>query len=564
MNLRRIAWSTLLSGVLLIPMAPGTASGAERLGAPGRDCVPAATARAGTTDHQASCLEIDVRIAELPEVGGTSEVVVEARTTAEEDEAELLIELPAHVEWVTEPSGLKKSTEASDVPIDRGKLHVAEGSGKLTNGEPLRLTGVVKAVGEGPAEIRAEVRSAGGADSAEDSVYLTLGADASTRGIAVDEVNDTATTDEPATRSNLFWDHKPVEAGPGRATPGRRQACAAGSWNYVEHTGYTRVAANAGVQVYDADADGEDDLLAEGLTDEKGRFHLCFDNRESGERTQDVYVRLGTENKQWKVKSNTTGKAYLFDTPTRKNVKSGSVTDFGALQPAASELMRGIEAFDSLNSGWNYLPGDRCWDDRDTDCRQAVVNWEPDSTTCCWFDLQKNEAFIGGATPDTPIVTLHEFAHGLMDDVYDDVWPDTPNCSSHTLHRVSSAGCAWTEGWATYFAGVVIQDPVFRWENGQILDLENATWGTVTPTRVWENGDTVEGRVAGALLDLADNSQHESGDKCFEDSRGALWNTFLTHVSADFEEFWKQRGEDGHDVGETALNCLYFNTIDYR
>ncbi|MFI1226348.1 MULTISPECIES: hypothetical protein [unclassified Streptomyces] len=563
MRLRRFALGTALAGVLLTAAAPGFASPGTPV-APVRDCAPIAPSAPDRTDRDESCLAVALKLSRLPEAGGQADIAIEVRTTAAEDDVALEVELPAHLEWVKAPAGTATATTASDVPVDGGEVRSAEGRHAVRSAEPLKLTGTVKALSAGPAEIRATVTAAAGADAATASSYLTIGTEKSTPGIAVKNVSGVAPTTMPGTRSSLAWPHKPALPGSGaQQQPGRQQACTTGTWNYVEHTGYTRVSANAAVEVFDAEPDGPDELLASGLTDADGGFTLCFDNKDAGDRTQDVYVRFSTDNPQWTIRSKVTKQPYRFATATQKNVRSGRIADFGDLQPSAPELMRGVEAFDTANTGWNFVPGD-CWDARDTTCRKAVVNWEPDSTTCCWYDLREDAAYLSAATPDLPIVVLHELGHGLMDDIYEDAFPSSPNCSPHSLHKTSSAGCAWTEGWPNFFAGVALEDPVFRWEDGRVLDMENATWGTNVPGRVWENGDTVEGRVAGALIDLGDASKHEPGDQCSEDPRGPLWDTVLDRKPNTFRAFWQYREADGHDVGETALNCLYYNTIDYR
>ena len=53
-----------------------------------------------------------------------------------------------------------------------------------------------------------------------------------------------------------------------------------------------------------------------------------------------------------------------------------------------------------------------------------------------------------------------------MDDVYEDAYPDHPNCSPHNINVVSSPGCAWTEGFAKWVPASVLKDPYYRWPDG--------------------------------------------------------------------------------------------------
>ncbi|QKW10287.1 hypothetical protein HUT18_31650 [Streptomyces sp. NA04227] len=579
MRFRSLALSVTAALALVAQAAPGSAvpsptaladkavGGAESPAAPAApeapDCKPVKAAVEHRTDNSASCLALDVKLDRLPKLGAQADLVVEVSTSADKADVDLDLQLPATLKWVEAPHGLEAKTKPSKRPVDRGGIRSAEGRQEVTGAEPLRLTGRIEAVGTGPVEIRATANTPSGAHSATDNNYFTVGKESSKPGIAVDKANEVAPTASPATRANLAWKHRPVAAGGAAEGPGKGEACVTGTWNYVEHTGYTRVGANAEVRVYDEDADG-DELLASGVTGELGDYRLCFANKDDEGTGQDVKVRFATENPQWVIRSKTTKAAYEFTTATKKGLKNGATADFGDVQPAAAELMRGVQAFDTINSAWDFQAKGECWDTEDGTCRRAVVNWEPDSTSCCWYDLQEDAAYISAATPDLPVVVLHEFGHGLMDDVYENAFPNSPNCSPHSLHRASSPGCAWTEGWPTYYAATVLEDPTFRWETGATLDLENATWGTSFPGRVWEDGDTVEGRIAGSLIDLVDASRHEKDDTCSEDPMGPLWDTFVHHVSGTFEEFWQHRTADGHDVGTSALTCLYYNTVDYR
>ncbi|SDH86208.1 hypothetical protein SAMN05192558_105396 [Actinokineospora alba] len=557
----QIACGLAVAAVLATPL-PGLVFAEEPQPAAATDPCDSAGLADGNVDD-ANCLTVTVTLAQPPALGAESAVTIDVVTRSHNQDVDLQVELPAGLEWTDAPGDLSVTTAPSTVPMDRGKRHQARGAKSVSQDVPWRLTGTVKAMLAGPAEIKAVAASA--SDQAQGSTFLTVDATQSTSGITVSSANTVAPITAPATRSNLLWPHKSAGPAAGSTTPTPKTACVTGTWNYVEHTGYTRVTPNASVTALDTDAGGTTTVLATGLTDGDGRFRLCFDNKDTGDTGnggQDVSVRLSTVNQHWIIQHEKTKKPFDFVTATKANVKNGTTADFGALQPGAIEMMRGVEAFDTLNSGWNFTPGD-CWDDNDTQCRQGKINWAPDSKTCCFYNLQEDAAYIDGSGPDTPIMVLHEHGHGLMDDIYDDAFPPVTNCNPHSLAAGSSLTCAWTEAWPTYWGIMVSGDQFYRWPDGRRLDIENHSWGTVMPGRVWQDGDRVEGRVAGALLDLSDNATNEKADTCYEDPRGPLWTTFLNHRSNTFAEFWQHRAQDGYDVGPNMLSCLHFNTIEY-
>ncbi|MCJ1676161.1 transthyretin-like family protein [Streptomyces sp. APSN-46.1] len=561
-RIRRIAARAGLYAAVLALAAPGAALAQASAG--GEQCRPLSRAAGEQTDEGASCVSVALRMSQAPVLGEQVRVDIEVSTTLAESDVRLEIQLPAGLVWAEAPSGLHASTAASLVPVQGGRVHRAEGAGRTGRERPWRLRGTVRAVAPGAAGIRASATSAADAeDTDSSSVFLTIGAQRSAFGIPVRDVAELAPAAPGAGRAHARLDHQPAEAavsGQASATSvAAGSACATGSWNYVDHGGVTRVSANARVVVYDDDARGADDLLATGLTGADGRFHLCFDNTEEDGSGQDVYVQFATENQSWIVRNGKSRQPYRFASGVRADVATGTTADLGAVQPADAALMRGVEAFDTVNAGWNWKPGSTCWDQRDTTCRRGIVNWAPDSTDGTYYSLQGNAVHLAAEDPDAPILVLHEFGHALMDDVYEDAFPSSPNCSPHYITRTSSAGCAWTEGFATWFGVVVLDDPTFRWPGGRTQDLEGPTWGT----NGWDNGDTVEGRVLGAMIDLADTA-NEPGDNCAEEPAGPLWNTFLDHVSVTFAQFWAHRAADGYDVGAGALDCLHHNTIDYR
>lgn len=494
-----------------------------------------------------SCLDVSVHLAEAPALGREARLDIDLRTTLNRSDVQLDVSLPAGLEWVQTPAGLTSHTVASAAPTDRGRAHHATGTSHVVEDRPLRLTGRVRAVAEGAAQIQVVARA--GVESDRGSAFLTVGAQRSQHGIAVSEGTTRAAATPTSAHPHLR--HKP--AGDVAATLGT--ACATGTWGYVDHDGIARISPNAKVWAYDDDTSGPDDLLATGLTDANGQFRLCYENTDEDGSGQDVYVRVATENAHWIIRNGRSRKSYSFYTDVVPN--AGAAVEFGTVRPADPAMMRGVEAFDTMNAAWNWTPG-ACWDARDSTCRQGKINWAPDSTDGTYYSLQENAVHLAAEDPDSNILVLHEFGHAIMDDVYEDDFPPAPNCSPHYITKTSSTGCAWTEGFATWYGVAVLGDPTFRWPGGRTLDLEGPTWGTPN----WDNGDAVEGRVLGAMIDLYDTA-NEPGDTCAENPAGPLWTTFLGHVSDTFRQFWAHRAADGYDVGPNALNCLYHNTIDY-
>jgi hypothetical protein len=323
-----------------------------------------------------------------------------------------------------------------------------------------------------------------------------------------------------------------------------------GTWNYTDKDGYGRPGISWQVQVWDRDPTYGDQLVAIGLTGWSGEYDLCFT---TGYRPPNVFVQFVADNGAWRVMEPIWG-PYHFWSGVVSNVADGTTIDFGWLQPGSWIWMRGAAAFAATQVTWNNLPG-ACWD-MVGPCRTVTINWAADSTDGTYYSPGGDDVHLAANDPDSAITVSHEVSHSIMDDVYDDNLPSAPNCNPHSIQGTSSAGCAWVEGFAEWVPATVFNDPTFRWPNGAALDLEGPTWGNG-----WGEGDTTEGRVAGALIDLTD-ANNEGTDR-FSEGIYNLWLTFQYHDSATFSAFWASRAADGFDVGNNALGSLYQNTIDY-
>ena len=303
-----------------------------------------------------------------------------------------------------------------------------------------------------------------------------------------------------------------------------------------------------------------DAILAQGVTDGSGHYSLCFNSDETGfleGGTADVYLKFTAENSIWKVQN---GGSLNFSTPTQNDVTPGVTLDFGFLTAGDSTYQRGLHAFDELNDAWTWIPkpNNICFDQNDGSCRQYVVNWGPTSTDGTYYSTGGNDVHLAADDPNAAITVVHETSHAIMDDVYNDAFPSAPNCNPHSIQGTSSAGCAWTEGFAEWLPATIYNDPFFRWPGGQSLDLENASWNNG-----WGSGDTTEGRIAGALIDVTDSNNEAYWDSYGEGPTG-IWFTFTHHISNTLGDFFNQRGADGFNNSDSAaLSDFYQNTVDY-
>ena len=186
-----------------------------------------------------------------------------------------------------------------------------------------------------------------------------------------------------------------------------------------------------------------------------------------------------------------------------------------------------------------------------------MVNWAPDSTDGTYYSLAGNDVHLAADDPNSAITVVHEIGHAIMDDVYDDDFPPAPSCNPHSIQGATSQGCAWTEGFAEWFPSTVYNDPYFRWPSGASLNLETNRWGDT-----WATGDTVEGRVAGALIDLTDAANETPWDRTTEGST-PTWDVFTHGVQDTFSQYFGQRLGRGWSTGVPTRSTLFQNTIDY-
>lgn len=145
-----------------------------------------------------------------------------------------------------------------------------------------------------------------------------------------------------------------------------------------------------------------------------------------------------------------------------------------------------------------------------------------------------------------------------MYNIYENHYYPPGDCPDpHFITGASSQGCAWREGWATFFALAANDNPYYTYPEGSLEDLE-------MPTGIWDNGDEVEGRVAGALWDIFDN--HDDDYDEYGHSFDEIWYTIYTHNHDTFADYWQDWKDDtsGSRNRHEAVKSVYQNTIDYN
>jgi hypothetical protein len=565
----RAWWSTISAGLIMSAFAvvSPAASADETI----EECSLRSNPDIAAQHEWFSCMSVDAGLSVLPAVGESALLTFDVRAQFDRAEVRIDSDLPAGLEWEQPPAGMETST----VPGPGGELRRATGVVSFAAGETRRFEGRIRATAAGPADIAVRVFAPtdGEIDAPTDHVYLTVAERGGTSvpGMA-GRAESTAVPGQPgATRVTPDLPHKPAGVAT-LARPSTRltsTACVSGSWGYVDsNMVQNRLAPNFTVEVWDDDTFGNDELLAVHGTDGLGAYNVCFGNDDIDggfdAAGQDVFVRFRSENTLWRVQETGTGVVFQYDTGIATNLTDGGTHDFGFLVPADPLHHRGIQAFDAVNDFWTWIPS-QCWDanDQGGTCPPVVVNWRWDSVIGTFYDPNSRQIFLMADDPKSRDATVHEATHAVMDDVYE--FSPVPGAGGpHNIHTVSSQGMAWVEGFAEWTPIRVYNDPNFNWPNGQALNLETPTWGSMWGVQAWANGDAVEGRVAGALIDLSDSTNEAPWDRLAEGSPGNIWSTFLNHKSNTMGEFWGQRSFDGFNVAPTGgLASLYQNTIDY-
>ncbi len=260
------------------------------------------------------------------------------------------------------------------------------------------------------------------------------------------------------------------------------------------------------------------------------------------------------------------GDTYKWRRPTSGNVPDG-IVDLSYDIPITDSARPAMWIFQDLRRGWEYV--------------MTHGNSDPGSVTATWQDandcypLQQGPfcnsffyapgqfIFIRNSDRFSSDTVIHETGHKYMFNATNWWWWNS-NCWGHTMFASIDENCAWSEGWADFFALPVNGDPCYDFGIGPcsgVSDRDHYNLETQNRNDGRSKGDKVEGRVAGALYDLFDNT-NEGYDQVFF-GFSPIWNIIRTvPTETSFRDFSNSWIASGYDL-RTSLLAFYQNTIDY-
>ena len=326
-------------------------------------------------------------------------------------------------------------------------------------------------------------------------------------------------------------------------------------------------AARVKVEVWEDESPSAEDIqLAEGWTDEDGKFLINRDLNgqvilnwdlgagQSGSR--DIYLKLIAENEAAKVQTpGVWGSVFEYRTETIDDVLNSSLV-FDPIIWDTAQTPDHAEAFGIPAAMWD----DNAW-------FQEQVGWNQPQVTVVYphsspiyarsdYDPISNRIRLVENWRPT---ATHEYAHAVHDTVLGDVlllpgWD--PRISDHNWWTESNPGFALTEGWAEFvkFAHDLPDSPTLETNNFWMGEDEV---GGTNPN--FSLGVNVEGAVASILWDLWDGVNDDAVDSRFAD----LWTVFSLDRpqsiwnrsgNRDFYHAWNRRFGQSRAVDEIFID----------
>jgi hypothetical protein len=253
-----------------------------------------------------------------------------------------------------------------------------------------------------------------------------------------------------------------------------------------------------------------------------------------------------------------------YNTPAMGPFANGTV-DVGSWTPAPNWEGRRAwwiyqDLYDAYAYTWHQVPPGQPAGSRQPD--GVTAEWEPGSTDGTFYSIVERRIHLDDGDANSGHTVLHEYGHTVMHNLYD-TFP-VHNCPTpHRIEEPSGITCAWTEGWASFFALAIKADPIYT--GGCTLPCIPGSVNfelRMSPTVGWANGELVEGNVAAVLWDFID--PYIDG---YDKTNGLvapfyeIWDIVYNHNHDSFVGFWYTWSAIVNVTN--SLATLYENTIDY-
>jgi hypothetical protein len=328
-----------------------------------------------------------------------------------------------------------------------------------------------------------------------------------------------------------------------------------GRWLYHFNATYTLPVIWAIVQIFDLEPDGHPYPVGSPvLTDGNGYFNSgpILNDDGLGEDGLDIVVGVfATSLAVAVINPNTDYYYYNLTTTVWLNRPDGTL-NVGDLNTSYAE--RGAWLIFSyhfgLTRGWYYLSN--------------TVGYNTPAATARWPHETWPHYHPSGEIhlPDWaawwPDIIVHEYGHHVMYSLYGYI---PSSMEEHYMELRSNSTTAWTEGWADFFPLAVFNRPTFTLginaTHGIEYNLESKHWCSSG----WDDGDLVEGRVAGALWDIFDSTN--DGYDSLSDGFTRIWSVISSQTDNTFREFWQAWNASSYPK-QSALMAIFQNSIDYR
>lgn len=304
----------------------------------------------------------------------------------------------------------------------------------------------------------------------------------------------------------------------------------------------------ATIWLYDEDNASPDDHVGSAVTDENGYWEIGpIDNNDPEGGTLDLYAVIVTATDINRVENPYGAVPYTWNTETIDNI-SGEIFFLGEVTLDLDyDSHQAMDVYQVLMDAYLFPPN------------------SPGSCTIVWhMDYEDEDApfydvgykvWLESDDYWEPGVILHEVAHNYMWNVYGGYNPPSPNCDGHSLGIASGPGCAWTEGWASFFALAVYNDPILELIGMDGIDFEN-------PPNEWDSGDEVEGRIVAALWDIFDDQIDGIDLSMF--GFNEIWSILYNQNNDNFQEFWETWQNYDYNthycVASIANNSISYNS----